>query len=85
MFYKYILLINLFAGIDGLIVENMHDAPYIKNKMLGPEITATMATICAEVRSIFPDEKPVGVQILAGGNFEALAVAKGKKYTRCKM
>ena len=59
----------------------MNDAPYLQNKMLGPEVTATMTAISSAVRSIFPREKPIGVQILAGGNCEALAVAKGNDYS----
>ena len=66
------------SGIDGLIVENMNDTPYLKSKMLGSEVTATMTAVSSAVRSIFPREKPIGIQILAGGNCEALAVAKGK-------
>jgi len=66
-----------FEGIDGLIVENMNDTPYVKSNMLGPEIIAAMTSTSAAVRSIFPQEKPVGIQILAGANCEALAVAKG--------
>ena len=57
----------------------MNDAPYVQSKMLGPEVTATMTAISSAVRSIFPQDKPVGIQILAGGNCEALAVAKGNK------
>ena len=63
-------------SLDGLIVENMHDTPYVKAKDLGPEVTACMATICSQVRGIFPAQKPVGVQILAGANLQAMAVAK---------
>ena len=58
----------------------MNDTPYVKSKMLGPEIVAAMTATSSAVRSIFPQEKPVGIQILAGANFEALAVAKGNKY-----
>ena len=46
--------------------------------MLGPEVIATMTAVSSAVRSIFPREKPVGIQILAGANCAALAVAKGK-------
>ena len=63
-----------------MIVENMNDTPYLKSKMLGPEVTATMTAVSSVVRSIFPKEKPIGIQILAGCNCEALAVAKGKQY-----
>ena len=58
---------------DALIVENMFDIPYIQN--VGPEIIASMTKLCSEIRSNFPKSKPVGVQILAGENQSALAVA----------
>ncbi|KAM5138135.1 uncharacterized protein F13E9.13, mitochondrial-like [Mantella aurantiaca] len=60
------------AGIDGLMVENMHDIPYTVN--VGPEITASMAAVCAEIRRTCPN-LPLGVQILACANQQALAVA----------
>ena len=60
----------------------MNDTPYVKSKMLGPEIVAAMTATSLAVRSIFPQDKPVGIQILAGANCEALAVAKGKKYLK---
>src|SRR5690242_10108561 len=60
------------AGFDGLIIENMHDRPYLKGAV-GPEITAAMAAIGVEVRRA--SSLPLGVQILAGANTAALAVA----------
>jgi len=60
------------CGVDGVIIENMHDVPYLKGEV-GPEIVATMTTIGIEVKSTC--ELPVGVQILAGANIEAMAVA----------
>lgn len=60
------------AGLDGLIVENMHDTPYLKGTV-GPEITAAMTRVAAAVKA--ESGLPVGVQILAGANREALAVA----------
>lgn len=60
------------AGVDALMVENMHDAPYLKQD-LGPEVTAVMTAVCLEVRRECP--LPCGVQILAGGNREAVAAA----------
>ncbi|KAK3085945.1 hypothetical protein FSP39_011147 [Pinctada imbricata] len=53
----------------------MHDVPYVHSRDVGPEITASMAVICKEVKRTF-GSKPVGVQILAGANLQALAVAK---------
>ncbi|XP_011877259.1 PREDICTED: uncharacterized protein F13E9.13, mitochondrial [Vollenhovia emeryi] len=62
--------------VDGILIENMHDVPYIKRKDISPEVTAVMTRICTEVRKIAPQNIPCGVQILAGCNKEAIAVAK---------
>lgn len=60
------------AGIDGVIVENMHDTPYLKGAV-GPEIVAAMTRVAAAVQATTGG--PVGLQILAAANREALAVA----------
>lgn len=60
------------GGVDALAVENMHDTPYLRGGV-GPEITAAMAVVAHEVRRAAA--LPCGVQILAGANEEALAVA----------
>lgn len=60
------------AGLQAVLIENMHDLPYL-NGAVGPEITAAMTAIGVTVRQAAP--LPVGVQILAGANHEALAVA----------
>ncbi|MGH9871784.1 MAG: BtpA/SgcQ family protein [Pyrinomonadaceae bacterium] len=60
------------AGFHGLIIENTHDRPYMKTSV-GPEITAAMAIIGAEVRQA--TGLALGVQVLAGANSGALAVA----------
>ena len=60
------------TGVDGVIVENMHDVPYMRGEV-GPEIVAAMTAIAIEVKS--ECGLPVGVQILAGANIEAMAVA----------
>ncbi|MEA2103375.1 MAG: BtpA/SgcQ family protein [Candidatus Cloacimonadota bacterium] len=60
-------------GIDGILLENMHDVPYL-NRNVGPEITAAMAVIALRVKQI--TNLPCGIQILAGANREAVAVAK---------
>ncbi len=60
------------AGFDAVIIENMHDVPYLRGGV-GPEITAAMAVIGSAVRRAVP--LPLGVQVLAGANREALAVA----------
>nr|XP_014428060.1 protein C19orf12 homolog isoform X1 [Pelodiscus sinensis] len=60
------------AGVDGLIVENMHDLPYTVS--VGPEITAAMAVISAAVKQTCP-HLPLGIQILCSANQQAVAVA----------
>lgn len=65
---------NLYrqAGFDALIVENMHDRPYLR-RQVGPEIVASMTAASREVVKL---GLPTGVQVLAGANREALAVAQ---------
>jgi membrane complex biogenesis BtpA family protein len=60
------------SGVDGVIVENMHDIPYLRGEV-GPEIVAAMTAIATEVKR--ECALPVGVQLLAGANIEAMAVA----------
>lgn len=60
------------SGVDGVIIENMHDVPYLRGEV-GPEIVAAMTAIAIEVKH--ECSLPVGIQILAGANIEAIAVA----------
>lgn len=60
------------AGFHGVMIENTHDRPYLKTNV-GPEITAAMAVIGAEIRKTVA--LPLGVQVLAGANSCAIAVA----------
>lgn len=60
------------AGIDVLMIENMHDIPYL-NGAVGPEITSAMSVVGYEVKKAA--KLPCGVQVLAGANREAIAVA----------
>ncbi len=62
----------LSEGVDGIIIENMHDVPYM-NRVCTPEIVSSMTIIAHEIRKL--TTKPCGIQILAGCNKEALAVA----------
>ena len=61
------------AGINCLMIENMHDVPYLRGAV-GPEIVATMSAVALAVRS--DCHLPIGVQVLAGANKEALAIAQ---------
>lgn len=60
------------AGVDGLMLENMHDTPYLRGRV-GPEIVAAMAIVARAVKEA--SGLPCGVQILAAANHEAMAVA----------
>jgi membrane complex biogenesis BtpA family protein len=60
------------AGVHGLMLENMHDTPYLRGGV-GPEIVASMAIIARAVKVAVG--LPCGIQILAGANREAIAVA----------
>ncbi len=60
------------AGVDAVMIENMHDRPYL-NRNIGPEIIASMTAVAFGIKQKL--KIPLGVQILAGANREALAVA----------
>ena len=60
------------AGVDGLMLENMHDTPYLRGRV-GPEIVAAMAIVARAVQDAA--QLPCGIQILAAANTEAIAVA----------
>jgi uncharacterized protein len=72
------------TGFDGLIVENMHDRPYVHG-IKPPEIVTAMTRVCLAVAEAAP-RLVRGVQILSGGNKEALAVAAiaGGSFIRCE-
>jgi uncharacterized protein len=65
-------LILTEGGVDVVMIENMHDRPYL-NRKAGPEIVAGMTAVAVEIRQAF--KIPLGIQILAGANKAALAVA----------
>ena len=69
------------GGVDGLMVENMHDVPYLRGSV-GPEVVAALAVVARAVKA--EGALPTGVQILAGANVEAVAVAHaaGLDYVR---
>jgi hypothetical protein len=59
-------------GVHGIIIENMHDTPYLRSAV-GPEIVAVMAIVASAVKEAA--KLPCGIQVLAGANTEAMAVA----------
>lgn len=71
------------GGVDAILLENMHDVPYLSRRA-GPEIVAAMTAVCGAVREAVA--LPLGVQVLAGANRQALAVAQaaGCQFVRCE-
>ena len=69
------------TGFHGVMIENTHDRPYLKSAV-GPEITAAMAVIGAEIRRAI--SLPLGIQVLAGANScsVAVALAAGASFVR---
>ena len=61
------------AGFHGLVLENTHDRPYVKSAAVGPEIVAAMSVVGVEIRRAAA--LPLGIQVLAGANRAAMAVA----------
>lgn len=59
-------------GFDAVLIENMHDTPYLLREV-GAEIIATMTAATAAV--VDAVDVPVGIQVLAGANKAALAIA----------
>jgi len=61
------------AGFDAIIVENMHDVPYLRREV-GPETVAAMTAATRAIRDAV--DVPIGVQVLAGANRAARGVAR---------
>ena len=53
----------------------MADLPYQRPEERGPETVAMMTEISSTIRKEFQDQM-IGVQVLSGGNREALAIAQ---------
>lgn len=72
------------AGFDAIILENMHDRPYVHAEH-GPETTAIMTRVGLAIRDA-ARSTPLGIQVLSGGNREALAIALaiGGSFIRCE-
>ena len=72
----------LEGGCDAIIVENMGDVPYLRGSV-PPE---TVASAALATRAVVELGLPVGVQILAAANREALgvALASGASFVRAE-
>ena len=88
-------------GFDAVMIENMHDAPYVHGRQR-PVVTAAMTACGLAVQEALEPMRrggvgggkggkkgraiPLGVQVLSGGNHEALSVALacGAAFIRCE-
>ena len=66
--------VYLAAGVDGIMIENMHDFPCVHEREMGPEVAAFMTRVAYAVKRR-ARYTPVGIQVLFQGNKTALAVA----------
>src|SRR5215207_3278014 len=70
------------GGMDGVLVENHGDIPFLQPSEIGPEIIAAMAVIARAVADSVG--VPLGINLLANGAIGALAIAKasGARFIR---
>jgi len=62
------------GGIDGLIVENGGDIPFLKPSLVGPETVAGLTAVTCAVRDAVA--VPIGLNCLANAVIQSLAIAK---------
>ncbi|CAC5396621.1 unnamed protein product [Mytilus coruscus] len=55
--------------VDGLIIENMHDIPYIHTDKVGPEITASMAILAGANKQALSVAKAAGLDFIRAEGF----------------
>ena len=70
------------GGMDGLIIENHGDIPFLQPDEIGPEIIAAMAVVVKAVSEAVG--LPYGVNLLANSAIGGLAIAKatGARFIR---
>lgn len=62
------------GGVDGLMIENAWDIPFSKPEDIGFETVAAMTSVANRLKS--QTNLPIGINCLANGAIQALAVAK---------
>jgi membrane complex biogenesis BtpA family protein len=70
------------GGMNGIILENHGDIPFLKPSEIGPEIIAAMSAIAARV--VDTAGVPIGINLLANAAVGGLAIAKasGARFVR---
>jgi uncharacterized protein len=67
----------LEAGIDGVIVENHGDVPFVKENAIGGESIAAMSVVASKVREVTRNTgTAMGINVLANAGQIAVSVAK---------
>lgn len=62
------------GGVDGIMIENASDMPFLRPEDIGPETVASLTAACLEVRAAV--DTPLGITCVANGVIPGLAVAK---------
>ncbi|MEO0947040.1 MAG: BtpA/SgcQ family protein [Cyanobacteria bacterium J06641_5] len=60
------------GGVDGLVIENFHDAPFAKD-CVDPAVVSAMTAIARQIMNLVP--LPVGINVLRNDAKSALAIA----------
>lgn len=70
------------GGMNGIILENHGDIPFLKQGEIGPEIIAAMSAIATRVAAVV--SVPIGINLLANAAVGGLAIAKasGARFIR---
>lgn len=70
------------GGMDGLILENHGDVPFLPPDAVGHEVTAALTAVAVAVRDAV--DLPFGIDVLANAPINALAVARasGGRFVR---
>ena len=83
----------LSAGVDALLLENMHDFPCVGEAEMGPEVASYLTRMAVAARSLADEiaggaarPMPIGLQVLFAANRTALAVAQvaGLQFVRAE-
>lgn len=72
------------GGVDGLMIENFHDAPFRKDRV-SPATIAAMTAAAIEVRRA--TRLPIGINVLRNDIISAISVAHvaGAQFVRCNV
>src|ERR1700726_1101778 len=65
------------GGMDGIIVENSWDLPFLRPEDIWYETVATMSVVADSVREA--TSVPIGINVLANGGEAAIAAAKASR------